>query len=82
MQRQPTPRIPNAPAAYDRMSVQQILSAIQLGFDELARRGISYGVQTTVGSAGSASALPANPTGYANVVIDGKEVVIPYYDKE
>ncbi len=36
--------------------------------------------QTTVGSAGSATALPANPTGYLKVVIDNVERVIPFYD--
>lgn len=37
--------------------------------------------QTTVGAAGSASALPSNPTGYLVVLIDGTERVIPYYAK-
>lgn len=37
--------------------------------------------QTTVGAAGSASALPANPTGYVLVVIDGTERAIPFYAK-
>lgn len=35
--------------------------------------------QTTVGSAGGASALPANPTGYAQFKINGTAYVIPYY---
>ena len=37
-------------------------------------------MQSTVGSAGGASALPATPTGYVVVDIDGTNVVIPYYD--
>lgn len=37
--------------------------------------------QTTVGAAGGASALPATPTGYALVKVNGTEVVIPYYAK-
>lgn len=36
--------------------------------------------QATVGAAGSATALPANPTGYIRVLDPtGKLVVIPYY---
>jgi hypothetical protein len=63
------------------MSIQQILTSIQQALDELQRRGIDLGTQTTVGSAGGASALPATPTGYAKVVVSGQEVVIPYYDQ-
>jgi len=75
------PRVPLAPRDYRQMEVQQILSSIQLALDELQRRGFAYGTQTTVGAAGSAAALPANPTGYARVVVDGQEVAIPYYDR-
>lgn len=39
------------------------------------------GTQTTVGSAGAASALPANPTGYIVVNVGGTEFVVPYYAK-
>ena len=35
--------------------------------------------QTTVGSAGGASALPATPTGYVKVKISGTSFIIPYY---
>jgi hypothetical protein len=38
--------------------------------------------QTTVGAAGSASALPATPTGYIRVLVNGATVVIPYYASE
>jgi hypothetical protein len=37
--------------------------------------------QTTVGAAGGATALPATPTGYLVVTIDGTEYVVPYYAK-
>jgi hypothetical protein len=37
--------------------------------------------QTTVGSAGAASALPANPTGYQSIMVGGTEYVVPYYAK-
>jgi hypothetical protein len=37
-------------------------------------------VQTTVGSAGSASALPANPSGYLRILDHtGQPFVVPYY---
>lgn len=36
--------------------------------------------QATVGSAGLAEALPANPTGYARFTIGTTTVVFPYYD--
>jgi len=37
--------------------------------------------QTTVGGAGGASALPATPTGYIPVTINGVEYVVPFYAK-
>jgi hypothetical protein len=37
--------------------------------------------QSTVGSAGGASALPANPSGYIEFKINGTPYVIPYYAK-
>ena len=37
--------------------------------------------QTTVGSAGSATALPSEPTGYLRIKISGTEVVVPFYDQ-
>lgn len=37
-------------------------------------------VQTTVGAAGGASALPATPVGYAPVFINGTEQLLPYYN--
>lgn len=36
-------------------------------------------IQTTVGAAGGASALPAAPTGYLKCYINGAYAVIPYY---
>lgn len=36
--------------------------------------------QSTVGSAGGASALPATPTGYVPIDINGTTVILPYYD--
>ncbi len=36
--------------------------------------------QTTVGSAGAASALPATPTGYALLTVNGTQRAFPYFD--
>lgn len=43
--------------------------------------GLAWGgdTATTVGAAGSASALPANPTGYLVITIEGTDVKVPYY---
>lgn len=40
---------------------------------------LAAATQTTVGAAGAATALPANPTGYAKVQMGGTVRVIPYY---
>ena len=37
--------------------------------------------QSTVGSAGGASALPGQPTGYIKIKIGGTLRVIPFYDE-
>lgn len=42
---------------------------------------VNTAVQTTVGAAGGASALPATPTGYIEININGTARVIPYYAK-
>lgn len=36
-------------------------------------------IQTTVGAAGAASALPATPSGYLRIQISGTEYVLPFY---
>lgn len=36
--------------------------------------------QTTIGAAGAASALPANPLGYVTLTVNGAGVKIPYYN--
>jgi hypothetical protein len=45
----------------------------------IALTGAGTFTQTTVGSAGSASALPAQPTAYIQIQIKGTDFVIPYY---
>lgn len=35
---------------------------------------------TTVGAAGAASALPAAPLGYLQIVVNGTTVKVPYYN--
>jgi len=49
--------------------------------DYYARREGTPATQTTVGAAGGASALPATPTGYMAVTINGVDMVVPYYAK-
>ena len=51
----------------------------RLGVDTSNRILIGTAIQTTVGAAGTASALPAQPSGYARIVISGTDYVIPYY---
>ena len=36
-------------------------------------------IQTTVGAAGGASALPATPTGYVQFMIGNTQYIFPYY---
>ena len=46
--------------------------------------GTSIGLanpQSTVGAAGGASALPATPLGYITAIVNGAEVLLPYYTK-
>ena len=55
--------------------IQQIVAAIQSVFPRITT------VQTTVGAAGPASALPATPLAYLNVTLpDGRAGVIPVYN--
>lgn len=42
---------------------------------------LNTATQTTVGSAGAASALPGTPTGYIKIKIGGTMRVIPFYDE-
>lgn len=50
-------------------------SPIIMGVVELP----SSQTQTTVGSAGTATALPSKPTGYLQMIVNGSLVVLPYY---
>lgn len=43
-------------------------------------RWIAGNTQTTVGAAGAASALPANPVGYAKIQVGATTYVVPYYN--
>jgi hypothetical protein len=42
---------------------------------------VTGNAQTTVGAAGSASALPGAPAGYVVMNKDGTEIVVPYWAK-
>lgn len=63
------------PHSGDAKTSRPIVQPIILGTLTLA----SAPTQTTVGSAGSASALPATPTGYLQINIGTANVVIPFY---
>ena len=54
---------------------------LQLDTDGTGLIDILTDTQSTVGSAGSASALPGQPTGYIKVKIAGTTRVIPFYDQ-
>ncbi|HEY6018704.1 MAG TPA: hypothetical protein VIY48_02085 [Candidatus Paceibacterota bacterium] len=71
MREHPPDFSPNLTA--DDLTVSQTLTCIdQIKFNQ---------VQTTVGAAGSASALPATPAGYIKILdYAGNVKVIPYYN--
>jgi hypothetical protein len=54
---------------------------LQLDTDGTGFIDIRTDSQTTVGSAGSATAIPAQPTGYIKIKIGGTLRVIPFYDQ-
>jgi len=54
---------------------------LQLGTAGTGVIDFETSTQTTTGAAGGADALPATPSGYLNVKINGTEFVIPYYAK-
>ena len=54
---------------------------LQLDTDGTGLIDILTDTQSTVGSAGSASALPGQPTGYIKIKIAGTTRVIPFYDQ-
>ena len=54
---------------------------LQLDTDGTGFIDIRTDTQATVGSAGSASALPGQPTGYIKIKIGGTLRVIPFYDQ-
>jgi hypothetical protein len=73
--------IPDGPAMAD--ALRKIVSAIIAGWNVEHRPDGTHNfatTQTTVGSAGSGSALPATPEGYIVIRVGGTEKVIPYYD--
>lgn len=73
-----------APAPVDQTSLSALLNAVQ-AINRIATNiaqvfpSIST-TQTTVGAAGSASALPGDPEGWLNLrLADGTKVVVPYW---
>jgi hypothetical protein len=54
---------------------------LQLGTAGTGVVDFETATQTTTGAAGGADALPATPSGYLNIKINGTEYVIPFYAK-
>ena len=54
---------------------------LQIGTSGTGVIDVLTATQTTVGSAGGASALPGQPTGYIKIKIGGTLRVIPFYDQ-
>ena len=54
---------------------------LQIGTSGTGVIDILTATQSTVGSAGGASALPGQPTGYIKIKIGGTLRVIPFYDE-
>ena len=54
---------------------------LQIDTDGTGFIDILTDTQSTVGSAGGASALPGQPTGYIKIKIGGTLRVIPFYDQ-
>lgn len=53
--------------------------ALTLGTGTATTHRLNTTVQTTVGAAGGGSALPATPTGYILISINGTNQAVPYY---
>lgn len=67
----------NPPSKIPNLTCDNIAVTTKIQFYDQLQFNLN---QTTVGAAGSASALPANPTGYFQVLDNGgNPVVIPYY---
>lgn len=60
---------------------EALASELQSVQTQLNAAILSPSTQTTVGAAGSASALPATPSGYATFTLNGVEYVMPFYAK-
>jgi hypothetical protein len=54
---------------------------LQIGTSGTSVIDVLTATQTTVGSAGGASVLPGQPTGYIKIKIGGTLRVIPFYDQ-
>lgn len=63
----------------DIFRVDNTTLAFTIGNGTSSTHRLNTTVQTTVGAAGAASALPATPTGYVLISINGTNRAIPYY---
>lgn len=60
------------------------MTAVQKTLNQIvpiANTALVPGATATSATAGSATALPAQPYGYTTVTINGEEVLVPYYKK-
>ena len=83
--------LPQGVGGYDSVSalaqhLRNVVAAIVAGWNQNHRPDGSHSAltwsgdtQRTVGAAGGASALPATPSGYLVITIDGVEYAVPYY---
>jgi len=63
------------------LTIDSSTTALTFGEGTTAVHRINGATQSTVGSAGGSSALPATPSGYIEININGTARVLPYYAK-
>ena len=64
----------------DSLSTADAFLSVQTQIN--AQPSVLSQTQTTVGAAGSATAVPATPSGYVEIIISGVTYVLPFYAKE
>ena len=64
----------------DSLSTADAFLSVQTQIN--AQPSVLSQTQTTVGAAGSATAVPATPSGYVEIIIRGVTYVLPFYAKE
>lgn len=64
----------------DSLSTADAFLSVQTQIN--AQPSVLSQTHTTVGAAGSATAVPATPSGYVEIIIRGVTYVLPFYAKE